>query len=168
MTNISSSKVYKVEEQPGDGTRYTHIIIPEFEARMFIIASDPLRKGAGVKQVQYVPSKVVDGIWSKLADIPNVDNQASYIAEHVYMGEQPKENPYTYASIIRMCKDIMRYYEGVTVKLNRCGCGGQGVLHRHNGTHTVVCSECSVRTGRSKSEPDAISEWNRAVGGDTV
>lgn len=55
----------------------------------------------------------------------------------------------------------------------RCGCGGEAVLETDHDTiqpvapidwKRVKCNKCNIRTTWRKSEAEAITAWNRAMG----
>lgn len=56
-----------------------------------------------------------------------------------------------------------------------CGCGGEAVLETDHDTiqpvapidwKRVRCNKCNIRTTWRRSEAEAITAWNRAMGAD--
>ena len=46
-----------------------------------------------------------------------------------------------------------------------CGCGGEAVVHEQEyGEYEVYCPRCFITTDDYKTETDAITAWNRAMG----
>ena len=60
-----------------------------------------------------------------------------------------------------------------SLKPVRCGCGGEAVIETDHDTiqpvapidwKRVICNKCNIRTTWRKSEAEAITTWNRAMG----
>ena len=48
----------------------------------------------------------------------------------------------------------------------RCGCGGEARIGKIYGdAWTVECTECGIQSGCYDTEAEAITAWNRAMGG---
>jgi hypothetical protein len=48
------------------------------------------------------------------------------------------------------------------MKINKCGCGGEGAVCSSGNSHIVWCHECRNRTINKQFEHEAITAWNTA------
>ena len=56
------------------------------------------------------------------------------------------------------------------MKLVNCGCGGEAFVHlmrfeKSESRYYVQCDECGMRTEIQWTESEAITAWNKAMGG---
>lgn len=104
--------VFHVEEQPGDATRYTHIIITMEDE--LLVLKDEDRGGASVLIPYYIRKQDLKYL-STIKPLDTPDKWVTYVIEHelerllipVHGMDPQEENAYTVASVIRSCIAIL-------------------------------------------------------------
>lgn len=98
MMKVEKVMVYKFEEQPGDGTRYTHTI--QICDNLAYVTRDIVGNGAGFKVPQYMTlhdvKRTVEAWKKRKPQDPYKDS-----AEAEGMADYKKENAFTLASAMR-------------------------------------------------------------------
>jgi hypothetical protein len=98
-----SNEFYSVHEQPGDGTRYTHVV--QMDECCYHVYKDMKRNGAGFKTPRTVGRhefRIVEK-WEELG----LDAYGA-VKDLIDSGFKSEENPFTYASVLRCVYEIDR------------------------------------------------------------
>jgi hypothetical protein len=99
---------YAVTEQPGDMTKYTHIIIPYSSSKLFVVSADPLGGGASIRfnSSVYVQYSLVRDIMETFNTMDDVHDHAAFMNNYFGFFLED-ENVFTKASVIRCCAKLM-------------------------------------------------------------
>jgi hypothetical protein len=78
---------YAVTEQPGDMTKYTHIIIPYSSSKLFVVSADPLGGGASIRfnSSVYVQYSLVRDIMETFNTMDDVHDHAAFMNNYFVM-----------------------------------------------------------------------------------
>ena len=104
---ISLTNGYQVMEQPGDGTKYQHLIIVEGD-RACVYNMKEMTGGAGLEKPKYIPfweAKEFTDRMEKLGSDPH--KQVEAVIDYA---KGIKENPFTLASAFRCVDAIVKEY----------------------------------------------------------
>lgn len=103
---IKETKVYLVEEQPGDGTRYQHVIMIVGDCA-YVSNNIAMTGGAGVKKQLCLAVGTIKRFVLDMEDQHKTDPNKQIVAVSDlarWMGE----NPYTLASAIRCANGVLK------------------------------------------------------------
>lgn len=104
---ITLANAYHVMEQPGDGTRYQHLIVIE-DDRAYVFRDKERTGGAGLQKPKMIP------FWEALEFVERMDELGSdphvQIEALVEYANGIKENPFTLASAFRCVDAIIKEY----------------------------------------------------------
>ena len=104
---ITLANAYHVMEQPGDATRYQHLIVIENE-RAYVFGDRERTGGAGLEKPKLIPfweAKEMVERMNELGTDPH--DQMKAVADYA---EGIKENPFTLASAFRCVDALVKEY----------------------------------------------------------
>ena len=107
LMKISRANAYHVMEQPGDSTRYQHLIVIE-DDRAYVCNDRERTGGAGLEKPKLIPFWEAKEMVSKMEE-KGKDPHYQMVVVKDY-AEKIKENPFTLASAFRCVDAIVKEY----------------------------------------------------------
>lgn len=99
-------QMHRIEEQPGDCTRYAHLI--EFDGVVVYVYKDIVKNGAGLRVNRYFNLYDVMEVVHKWVQDEIYDDPYKCSAELIEMAEELNENAFTLGSVFRCIYRLKR------------------------------------------------------------